>query len=125
MTWTYSGDPSSSPLDEMRFTIGDTLQDEPIMQNEEIQYLIDTYGSNINLLMYQLFVRAATLFARDFKRKLGPQSEDPTERLKFFERQAMKYEKKLTVAGLSLPVYNHPKVFSIGMQNNPPYGVEG
>jgi len=120
MTWTYSGDPSSSQLDELRFVVGDTRSDEPIMQNEEIQYLINTYASSNNQLMYQLFTRAATLFARDIKRSLGPQYEDPTERLKFFKEQAKKYELKLTASGLSVPLYAHEKVFSIGMQNNPP-----
>lgn len=123
MTWSYSGDPKTSPLDEKRFIIGDVKQDEPIMQNEEIQYLIDTYSSNENKLLYQLFSRAATLFARDIKRSLGPQAEDPTERLKFFKEQSEYYRKLSTSAGLSLPAFAHKKVFRIGMQNNPPYNT--
>lgn len=125
MTWSYSGDPSSSLIDEKRFELSDTNADEPIMQNEEIEYLINKYGHNDSLLMYHLFIRAATLFARDIKRRLGPQSEDPTERMKFFEKQARKYENKFTVAGLSVPVYAHAKIFNIGMQNNPPHSVKG
>ena len=46
MSWNYSGNPASSPVDECRFLIGDTNPNEPIMQDEEIQYIIDTYGSN-------------------------------------------------------------------------------
>lgn len=38
MSWTYSGDPSSSPLDEVRFLIGDTDAASPELQNEEITY---------------------------------------------------------------------------------------
>lgn len=120
MSWSYSGDPANSSLDECRFLLGDINEDEPIMQDEEIQYLIDTYGNNKDNLMYQLFSRAATLFARDIKRSLGPQSEDPTERLKFFKEQAASYKAKAAAAGLSLPQYAYPKVFRKGMQNNPP-----
>jgi hypothetical protein len=91
------------------------------MQDEEIQYIIDTSGSvNENTLLYALFLRAATLFARDIKRSLGPQSEDPTERLRFFEKQAALYKGKLSNAGLSLPKYAHPQIFRVGMHNNPP-----
>ena len=45
MSFSYSGDPSASTLDAARFLIGDTDADSPIMQDEEIQYIIDTHGN--------------------------------------------------------------------------------
>lgn len=120
MSWSYSGDPSSSIIDECRFLIGDTNEMYPIMQDEEIEYLSEQYGDNKNLLRYNLFMQAATVFARETKRSLGPQSEDPTSRIKYFKEQAEFYKSKVTSAGLSLPKYASPKVFSKGMQNNPP-----
>ena len=125
MSWSYSGNPASSELDELRFIIGDTNMSEPIMQDEELEYLITKYGSNRNLLMYQAFTRAATLFARDIKRSLGPQSEDPTERLKYFRDQANAYKAKLAIAGISVPVYKYPKIFHKGMHSNPPWPAGG
>ena len=121
MSWSYSGNPADSTLDECRFLIGDTNESDPIMQDEEIKYIIDTYGPNENQIKYQLFNRAATIFARDIKRTLGPQSEDPTERLNFFKQQAKSYKAKISAAGLSLPKYSDPKTFRKGMQNNPPW----
>lgn len=121
MSWSYSGDPANSQLDELRFTIGDTSISEQIMQDEELEYLITQYGTNRNALLYQVFVRTATLFARDIKRSLGPQSEDPTERLRFFKSQADFYKAKVASAGLSLPVYAYPKTFRKGMHSNPPW----
>lgn len=121
MSWTYSGNPQSSALDECRFLIGDTNQSNPIMQDEEIKYLIDEYGGNENKLRYELFKQASTIFARDIKRSLGPQSEDPTSRLSFFKEQMDFYKAKISNAGISIPKYSHPKVFKRGMQNNPPW----
>lgn len=121
MSWSYSGNPADSERDECRFLIGDTIEDEPIMQDEEIDYLIGAHGTDRNQLLYQLFSRAATLFARDIKRSLGPQSEDPTERLKYFRDTATQYKAMTASNGLSLPTYAYPKVFRKGMQNNPPY----
>ena len=43
MSWTYSGDPSDSTLDEVRFLIGDTNSTDQQLSNEEILYLITTY----------------------------------------------------------------------------------
>ena len=121
MSFTYSGDPSKSQLDECRFLLGDTNEKSPIMQDEEINYIIAQYGKDITLLRYHLFLQAATIFARAIRRSLGPQSEDPTSRLEFFESQAAEYKRKLTARGISLPRYAYPKVFSKGMQNNPPW----
>jgi hypothetical protein len=121
MSWTYSGNPASSDLDRLRFLCGDTNESEPIMQDEEIQFLITEYGSNENALRYHLFVTVATIFARDIKRSLGPQSEDPTERLKFYNAQVVHYRSKLSIAGISLPKFAHPKVFKRGLQSNPPW----
>jgi hypothetical protein len=121
MSFSYSGNPKDSPLDEARFLIGDTDVSNPIMQNEEIQYIIDTYGEGTNTCRFQLFNRAATLFARDIKRSLGPQSEDPTDRLKFFKEQADYYKKLVAIGGVSVPEYAYPKTFRKGMFSNPPW----
>jgi len=121
MSWSYSGNPVDSPTDDLRFTLGDTNVNEPVMQDEELQYLIATYGASRSLLLYQAFIRMATLFARDTKRRLGTQQEDPTERMNFFKEQANFYRKKMSVSGLSVPSYAYPKIFRKGMQSNPPY----
>jgi hypothetical protein len=47
MAWTYSGNPSSSALDEIRYLIGDTIQTKPwTLQDAEIQYAIDLYSAH-------------------------------------------------------------------------------
>ena len=125
MSFSYSGNPKDSPLDEARFLIGDTDAGKPIMQDEEIQYIIDTYRAGTNACMYQLFNRAATLFARDIKRSLGPQSEDPTDRLKFFKEQADYYKNRVAIGGVSAPNYTYPKTFRKGMFSNPQWPSPG
>lgn len=40
MTWTYSGNPGSSTLDEVRFLIGDTDTDDQLLSNEELNWII-------------------------------------------------------------------------------------
>jgi len=44
MTWSYSGDPGDSALDEIRFLIQDTDTNDQLLSNEEINYLYDAYG---------------------------------------------------------------------------------
>ena len=127
MSFKYSGDPSTSELDAARFLIGDTDEKAPIMQDEEIKYIMDTYGSGklTNNVSYQLFNRAATLFARDIKRSLGPQTEDPTSRLNFFKEQADYYKGIVAAGGVSATAYAYPKVFRKGMMSNPRWPKSG
>lgn len=121
MSFSYSGNPSDSALDAARFLIGDTDKAAPIMQDEEIEYILNTYGEDTNTSKYQLFNRAATLFARDIKRSLGPQTEDPTSRLEFYREQANYYKNIVVVGGVSPSTYAYPKIFHKGMFSNPPY----
>lgn len=120
MTFTYSGDPSEDEMSALRFKLADTNVNSPIFTDEELQYLIDEYGDNEDMLDYQVFSYAATKFARDIKRSLGPQSEDPTSRLNYFKTKASEAKKKLAMKGLSLPKYQAPKQFYKGMMDNPP-----
>ena len=117
MTWSYSGDPSTSELDEYRFLIGDTNPSEPLLQNEEITYVLNITTS-FNLRMYKLYNAIVDNLARAIKRSLGPQMEDPTERTKFFQEKLDYYRKLASVSsGLSLPKYTCP-IFTKGMNDN-------
>lgn len=43
MTWTYSGNPSSTDRDAVRFLVADTVSTDPLITDEEIAYLLDLY----------------------------------------------------------------------------------
>lgn len=44
MTWTYSGDPSKSAKDQVRFFLGDTDTCDQLLQDGEISYLLGLYN---------------------------------------------------------------------------------
>lgn len=64
MSWSYSGDPGSSPLDLARFLIRDTVSTDQLLQNEELQFLIDTWGD-----AYEAARNAALTLAAKFTRE--------------------------------------------------------
>lgn len=45
MTFTYAGDPAASDLAELRFTIQDTDANDAQFSDEELDFLLTTYGS--------------------------------------------------------------------------------
>lgn len=48
MAWTYSGNPGASELDEVRFLIQDTDAEDPIVQDEEILFMLAEEGSPLS-----------------------------------------------------------------------------
>lgn len=46
MTFTYSGNPGASALDEVRFLIQDTDSNDQLLSNEEISYLLLSYDND-------------------------------------------------------------------------------
>ena len=45
MSWSYSGNPATSDIDALRFMLKDTIEEDPILQDEEIQFILDNYKS--------------------------------------------------------------------------------
>jgi hypothetical protein len=45
MSWNYSFNPESSAKDEVRFLVGDTNSKQPLLQDEEITYLLNKYNN--------------------------------------------------------------------------------
>ncbi len=44
ISWEYSGDPATSTKDAVRFLLGDTVEADPQMQDEEIDYLLTLHA---------------------------------------------------------------------------------
>lgn len=119
MSFTYSGDPTKSRLDAIRFTIQDTKPVKPMMQDEEIMYIINTYANEKKQLAVAYKQCATYLALQPIKRGLGPQTEDNSDRLKYYKAQAELLDKQATNSGLPpLPEYAHDIVFEKGMMTN-------
>lgn len=75
MTWTYDGDPSGDRKDEVRFMVGDTTQTTPLVQDEEISYILTMYPPDVNkpawLAAAHTCDAIAGRLARQVQRSLG------------------------------------------------------
>lgn len=64
MSWSYSGDPSASTRDLVRFLIRDTESADPLLTNEELDYLVLTWVNG-----YEAARAAALVLASKFTRQ--------------------------------------------------------
>lgn len=115
MVWSYTGDPSSSLKDEYRFHIGDTDENEPILQDGEIQFIIAKTASHYSRLYY-LFDAAANKYAKDIEMKVGPIEEKPLARRAYYERKAREY-KSYNSAGFLSNAKIAKAIFTKGMHD--------
>lgn len=116
--WTYSGDPSNSELDYCRFMIGDTNEDEQLLQDTEIEYVIKTKTSE-NERLYLLFDRLSVMFdIQAVNAKLGPESEDTTARADYFRERKDFYKKLVATGGTPTYFQGSNKAFIKGMFEN-------
>lgn len=86
MTWSYSGDPSSSNQDAVRFAIGDTDSTDQLMTDEEIAYLLT--GSTVTAASIAACEALAAKFARQVDRSVGNLSLSSSQRAKQFTELA-------------------------------------
>ncbi len=70
MAWTWSGDPSLSDLDMVRFLAGDTDNTDQLVTDEIIQANLDRYGSP-ERAGAKVARGIAAKFAREFDKAVG------------------------------------------------------
>lgn len=64
MTFTYSGDPTTSPRNAVRFLLNDTDSTSPLFTDEELTYLITEWGPDV----YEICRAGAETLSSKFSR---------------------------------------------------------
>lgn len=70
MAWNYSGDPSASTRDAVRFLIGDTDTNDQLLNDDEVTYFITTHGTT-NRAASEAARAVAAKYARLMDRSIG------------------------------------------------------
>jgi hypothetical protein len=126
MTWTYAGNPASTPTAQVRFLVGDTVSTDPLCTDEEIAWAL-TQNTDARFAASMIADSIAMKFATMKQSvKIGPIAEDYGRRAEYYALRAK--ELKVTAVGTStLNIYDPPvnvdgteKIanFSIGMTDS-------
>lgn len=62
--WSYSGDPATSELDQVRFYVQDTDEARPLLQDEEIEFLLTQWAASFGSPLYTAAVAAEIIAAK-------------------------------------------------------------
>jgi hypothetical protein len=120
MTFTYTADPTNVPIDMVRFIIGDTDANAPLLADSEIEFLIATKGS-ANSAAQAACVKLMAKFAREVDYTIGPESVSASQR--FEQYKLLLKELKSVQAITAVPLWQEPiggagqPIFDIGMHD--------
>lgn len=121
MAWTYNSDPSSSPKDLIRFRIGDTDSNDPLLSDEEILFLIDQ-TENVNSATSKAFDSVLTKLAREVDYTIGPEQVKASQKYQNYLQLATRFKGDL-VSVVAAPIWGQPStapsrpIFNIGMHD--------
>lgn len=101
MSFSYSGDPSSSPKDYVRFLIGDTDKDDPILQNEEIQIFLNTYNNGVINASIRCCEQISAKFSRRVNETVGQVKMDFSQAAKAYRDMAMDLRRRLSMEDMT------------------------
>jgi hypothetical protein len=99
MTWSYSGDPSGSNLDSVRFKIGDTDTNDQLLSDEEISYLITNEGNVLSAAIQACYSIAAK-FSRQADKGVGALRINASQKAKAYRTLAKELETQKNVVCL-------------------------
>lgn len=106
MSWSYSGDPTTSPLDQVRFLIGDTDENAPLLLDAEISFAI-TEEATPNAAAAYCCETLARKFAKEVDKTIGPLRVSLSQKSKAYQDLAIAFRKKeATISGK--PFYKNP-----------------
>jgi len=105
MTWNYSGDPSKTPRDEVRYLVGDTCKEKGLVSDEEIAYSLSKFPDSS--LAAALVLRAlAAKFSRAVSSSVDGVSKNCSDLAKQFREQAEILDPEgVTAVALVLPSF--------------------
>lgn len=140
MTWTYSGDPTNSELDELRFTVQDTDSTVPLLTDEELTYLLNRWRPVFGSVLWTASV-AASAISRKFAGVVSVSADGVTANVADLSKRyadlaaqlRWEYTKSMTageldlanlMAGAELDGGIRPLTFGVGMHDNPEAGQQ-
>ncbi len=106
MSWSYSGDPANSDLDQARFLINDTDLNDQLLSDQEIEWAISEQSTIV--LAAALCLRAlANRFSRMVTRKVGDLWVNCSDLSKAFAARAKELDPNGATTGtlLALPSF--------------------
>ena len=137
MAWTYTNNPATVPVDEVRLLVSDTDSSDPLISDEEITYFIAKAGDGIGAA-YLAALSISAKFGRLADERTGQVEVKWSQRSRAYQALAADLKKQMTLLNAPMPYAGgisisdiesnrsntdrNQEEFSIGMTDNTTHG---
>lgn len=102
MTWNYSGRPEENEKDKVRFLVGDTCPEDPLVQDEEIEYALSEFP-RVTLAAALVCRSLASRYSRMVSSKVGDISVSGGDKIaEAYKKRAEEFDPDDLTAGREL-----------------------
>lgn len=119
MAWTYDvTELATSAIAQVRLTIGDTDPNDPLMQDEEIQFVLGQAAGDVmsaSVLCCDFLVRR---FGKMASYSLGAYSVNYSKRAEVFRQLAADFRKQKALSGPPIMATPRESIFDVGMMDS-------
>lgn len=100
MSWNYGGDPFNDIVDEIRFLVGDTDSTDPLIQDEELFYLLRNSYPSPKWAAAAAATAIAAKFARKVDKSVGPLSIKASQKFAQYTSMAKQLGREAAMEGV-------------------------
>jgi len=119
--WSYSGDPSATDRDQVRFYCQDTVENRPLLQDEEIDFLLSQWSAAVNSPLYVAAV-ACEVIAGKFATSINVSADGVNVDQAALQQKFNDLASSLRDQYKALYQYNPPDLSSV-LDQNPDFTI--
>lgn len=101
-SWTYGGDPTSSPRDQIRFLVGDTDSTDQLITDQEISYMLSMHPNAYEAASHVCLAIAAKM-ARCMDKSVGSLSRSYSQKYEHYKELAADLKQQAAGQSSAIP----------------------
>ena len=98
MTWTYTNNPSGSSRDALRLAVGDTIENDPRLSDEEVEHFLGLYPDSLDLAAAKAAEAIAARYSSMAVSYVGDLDNSPHLKAEYYLRLARQLRSRAKLA---------------------------
>ena len=98
MTWTYTNNPTESRRDALRLAVGDTIENDPRLSDEEVEHFLGLYPDSLDLAAAQAAEAIAARYSSMAVSYVGDLDNSPHLKAEYYLRLARQLRSRAKLA---------------------------
>ena len=98
MSWTYTNNPTGSIRDALRLAVGDTIENDPRLSDEEVEHFLGLYPDSLDLAAAQAAEAIAARYSSMAVSYVGDLDNSPHLKAEYYLRLARQLRSRAKLA---------------------------